>query len=168
MAPFRKETRADKRQQQNSLRSEMTPHSKVSNLSAGRIAIGYAVLAIVWIAFSDALVTHLKLPPMVMTIKGTVFVFVTALLLFLTIRQLAQAIQLTSLHRRVARRPYLGDEQCTRPRRNFPCRFTDCSRRRSGCRRLIMKSIECWDSGGLFKMIAEAVRKSLLNNKLPA
>ncbi len=70
--------------------------SKVSNLSAGRIALGYAAIAILWIAFSDEVVTRLKLPPAMMTIKGAVFVFVTASLLYFTIRQLVQAFQLTS------------------------------------------------------------------------
>jgi PAS domain S-box-containing protein len=54
------------------------------------------VIAILWIAFSDAVVTYLKLPPAVMTIKGIVFVFVTASLLYFTIRRLVQAVQLTS------------------------------------------------------------------------
>jgi signal transduction histidine kinase len=40
-------------------------------LSPGRIALGYALVAISWIAFSDAVVTRLKLDPFVMTIKGT-------------------------------------------------------------------------------------------------
>ena len=38
------------------------PDSRVSSLSPGRIALGYAVIAILWIAFSDAVVTYLKLP----------------------------------------------------------------------------------------------------------
>ena len=49
-------------------------HSRVSTLSAGRIALGYAVIAILWIAFSDAVVTNLKLHPAVATFKGAVFV----------------------------------------------------------------------------------------------
>ncbi|HVN18121.1 MAG TPA: PAS domain S-box protein [Dongiaceae bacterium] len=72
------------------------PHRRISSLSPGRIAVGYAAIAILWIAFSDMLVTHLGLPPIAMTIKGTVFAFVTAFLLYLTIRRLVQAIQLTS------------------------------------------------------------------------
>ena len=72
------------------------PHSRVSNLSAGRIAMGYAVIAILWIAFSDAVVTQLKLHPAVMTFKGAVFVFVTASLLYFTIRRLVRAVQRTS------------------------------------------------------------------------
>ena len=39
-----------------------------SSLSPGRIALGYAVIAILWIAFSDAFVTHFNLPPAVMTL----------------------------------------------------------------------------------------------------
>ncbi len=71
-------------------------HSRVSSLSPIRIALGYAVIATLWIAFSDAVVTRLNLPTAVMTIKGTVFVFVTAALLYFTIRRLIQAVQLTS------------------------------------------------------------------------
>jgi len=74
-------------------------HSRVSSLSPGRIALGYAVIAILWIAFSDAVVTYFKLYPAVMTIKGTVFVFATASLLYFTIRRLIQAVQLTSQER---------------------------------------------------------------------
>ncbi len=73
-----------------------TPNSQVSSLSPGRIALGYIVIAILWIAFSDAVVTRLNLPPVVMTIKGVVFVFVTASLLYFTIRLLVQTVQLTS------------------------------------------------------------------------
>ena len=78
------------------MKIRIMPHSQVSRLSPGRIALGYAVIAILWIAFSDAVVTYLKLPPAVMTIKGIVFVFVTASLLYFTIRRLVQAVQLTS------------------------------------------------------------------------
>src|SRR5271157_3768245 len=99
MALFRKLTEADKRRPRKSRHSRIMPHSRVSNLSAGRIALGYAVIAILWIAFSDAVVTHFKLHPAVMTIKGTVFVFVTAWLLYFTIRRLVRAVQLTSQER---------------------------------------------------------------------
>ena len=75
------------------------PYSKVSSLSPGRIALGYGVAAILWIAFSDAVVTHFKLDPAVMTIKGAVFVFVTASLLYFTIRRLVQTVQLASQER---------------------------------------------------------------------
>ena len=68
-------------------------------MSPGQIALGYAVIALLWIAFSDAIVTHFKLHPAVMTIKGGVFVFVTAALLYFTIRRLVQAIQLSSRER---------------------------------------------------------------------
>ena len=71
-------------------------NSRVSSLSPSRIALGYAVIAILWIAFSDAVVTRLNLPPAVMTIKGTVFVLVTASLLYFTIRRLVQFVQQTS------------------------------------------------------------------------
>ena len=62
-------------------------HSSVSNLSTGRIVVGYAVIAILWIVFSDAVVTQLNLHPAVMTFKGTIFVIVTATLLYFTIRR---------------------------------------------------------------------------------
>ena len=71
-------------------------YSRVSSLSTGRIVLGYAFISILWIAFSDAVVTHFKLPSAVMTIKGTVFVFVTASLLYFTIRRFVRALQLTS------------------------------------------------------------------------
>ena len=69
------------------------PHSRVSNLSASRIALGYTVIAILWIAFSNAVVVYLKLPPAVQTIKGTVFVLVTATLLYFTIRRLVHGLR---------------------------------------------------------------------------
>ncbi len=65
-------------------------------MSPGRIALGYAGTALLWIAFSDAIVTSLDLPRAVMTIKGAGFVFVTAALLYFTIRRLVQFVQLTS------------------------------------------------------------------------
>ncbi len=99
MALFRKSTEVDKRRPLKSLHSRIMSHSGVSNLSAGRIALGYAVIAILWIAFSDAVVTHFKLHPAVMTIKGTIFVFVTASLLYFAIRRLVRAVQLTSQER---------------------------------------------------------------------
>jgi len=74
------------------MKSRTIPHSRVSTLSPGRIALGYAVIAILWIAFSDAIVTNLKLNPFVMTIKGGVFVFVTAWLLYFTTRRLVHAL----------------------------------------------------------------------------
>ena len=74
------------------MKSRTIPHSRVSALSPGRIALGYAVIAIVWIAFSDAIVTHFKLHPFVMTIKGSVFVFVTAWMLYFTTRRLVHGL----------------------------------------------------------------------------
>ena len=74
-------------------------HSRVSSLSPGRIALGYAVIALLWIAFSDAIVTYFKLHPAVMTIKGGVFVFVTATLLYFMIGRLVRAVQRTSQER---------------------------------------------------------------------
>jgi PAS domain S-box-containing protein len=75
------------------------PQSRGSSLSPGRIALGYAMLAMLWIAFSDEAVTRLNLPPAVNTIKGTVFVFVTAALLYFSIRRLVQVIQRTAQER---------------------------------------------------------------------
>ena len=77
----------------------IAPYSGVSRLSPGQIALGYAVIAMLWIAFSDAVVGHFNLHPIVMTVKGTVFVFVTASLLYFTISRLVQAVQLTSQER---------------------------------------------------------------------
>ena len=96
MAQFSKLTDADQSRLQHSRQLGTAPASKVSQLSPSRIAVGYAVVAILWIAFSDMFVTHFGLPPVAMTIKGTVFVFVTALLLYFTIRRLAYTIRLTS------------------------------------------------------------------------
>ena len=88
------------------MRIRVIPNSRVSSLSPGRIALGYAVIAILWIAFSDAVVIRLYLPPAVMTIKGIVFVFVTASLLYFTIRRLVQFVQLTSQERDETARLY--------------------------------------------------------------
>ncbi len=81
------------------MKIRMIPHSRVSSLSPGRIALGYGVIALLWIAFSDAIVTYFKLHPAVMTIKGGVFVFVTAALLYFTIERLVRAVQRTSRER---------------------------------------------------------------------
>ena len=96
MALSGKLTSVDNRGLRRSPLSRTMPPSSVSTLSPGRIAVGYAVLSILWIAFSDEIVTHFGLPPFVMTIKGTLFVLVTAWLLYFTIRRLAQAVQRTS------------------------------------------------------------------------
>ena len=79
--------------------AQINPDSRVSTLSAGRIALGYTVIALIWIAFSDAVVTHFKLNPALMTIKGTFFVLVTAALLYFTIRRLVKAVELASQDR---------------------------------------------------------------------
>ena len=86
--------------------------SRVSKLSAGRIALGYAVIAILWIAFSNAVVVYFKLPPAVQTIKGTVFVFVTAALLYFTIRRLVQAVQRTAEAQRRLNRELRAISNC--------------------------------------------------------
>jgi len=77
--------------------ADRTP--RASTLSAGRIAVGYAIIAILWIAFSDAAVTYFKLNPFVMTMKGTVFVVVTAALLYGTVRRLVWFVRLSSQER---------------------------------------------------------------------
>jgi PAS domain S-box-containing protein len=79
-------------------------------LSAGRIALGYAVIATVWIAFSDELVSHLKLNPAMNIIKGTAFVLVTASLLYVTIRRLVETVRLTSEELRQSQ-AYLAEAQ---------------------------------------------------------
>jgi PAS domain S-box-containing protein len=84
------------------MRCQVMPDHRVSTLSPGRIALGYAAIAILWIAFSDAVVTHLGLDPAVMTIKGTAFVVVTAALLYFTIRRLVQTLQLALTKRKRA------------------------------------------------------------------
>lgn len=76
--------------------------STSSSLSPERIALGYAVIALLWIAFSDAAVFHFGLPAAFMTVKGTAFVLVTAALLYFTIRRLVQDIQITSSERKHA------------------------------------------------------------------
>ncbi len=88
------------------MKTQVMPYSRVSSLSPGRIALGYAVIAILWILFSDTVVTYLNLPPAVMTIKGNFFVFVTASLLYFTIRRLVQFVQLTSQERDETARLY--------------------------------------------------------------
>jgi PAS domain S-box-containing protein len=98
VARFRKFAEMVAGRSRNSRQSTTVPHSKVTSLSAGRIALGYVAIAILWIAFSDAVVTYFGLPPIVMTIKGTVFVLVTASLLYLTIRASHQAQQRTEAY----------------------------------------------------------------------
>jgi PAS domain S-box-containing protein len=75
------------------MKIRVIPTSGISSLSPVRIALGYAIFATLWIAFSDAAVRILKLPPFVNTIKGELFVFVTAALLYFTIRRLVQAVR---------------------------------------------------------------------------
>ena len=96
MALFSRLAQLDKRQSQISPWSSLMPSDSLSNLSAGRIALGYAFIAILWIVFSDAIVDRFRLPAALMTIKGAVFVFVTALLLYVTIRRLVQTVRLAS------------------------------------------------------------------------
>ena len=75
------------------LRSGFMLDAGNSKLGAGRIALGYGIIATLWIAFSDALVTRLRMPPIVMTIKGMAFVLVTASLLYFTIRASHAALE---------------------------------------------------------------------------
>ena len=69
----------------------------VIKLGAGRIAALYAFVAIVWIAFSDMAVDSIGIgqTSRLQTLKGTVFVLVTAGLLYLTIRRLIGQVQRT-------------------------------------------------------------------------
>jgi two-component system, cell cycle sensor histidine kinase and response regulator CckA len=73
--------------------------SRSSKLSAARIALGYAVIASLWVIFTDVLVTHFKLHPAFAMVKGVAFVWVTAYLLYFTIRRLVEAVQRTSKER---------------------------------------------------------------------
>jgi PAS domain S-box-containing protein len=65
----------------------------VFTLSPRRIALGYAVIASLWIAFSDALAKKAQLPAALLTLKGIAFVGVTALLLYLMIQRLVNAVR---------------------------------------------------------------------------
>jgi two-component system, cell cycle sensor histidine kinase and response regulator CckA len=75
------------------------PKERDSNLSAARIVVGYAVISAFWISFSDAAVTHFGLNPAFSTIKGFAFIAVTGSLLYVTIKRLIDAVQLTSQER---------------------------------------------------------------------
>ena len=92
-------TSAAARERDVAMKPRESPDPRVSRLSPGRIALGYAVIALLWIAFSDAVVTHFKLHPAVMTIKGALFVLVTAALLYFTIRRLVRAVEMASKER---------------------------------------------------------------------
>jgi two-component system, cell cycle sensor histidine kinase and response regulator CckA len=69
------------------------------SLSSARIALGYAVVSILWIAFSDAALEHLHVPPLFLTLKGILFVVITALMLYLTIESTVKAVRLASQER---------------------------------------------------------------------
>ena len=66
-------------------------------LGAGRIATIYACVAVAWIAFSDKVVESMGLGAnsRLQTLKGTFFVLVTAVLLYLTISKLIGQVQRT-------------------------------------------------------------------------
>ncbi|HWR16880.1 MAG TPA: response regulator [Terriglobales bacterium] len=64
-----------------------------SRLSAGGIACAYAVVAALWILFSDLTFEYLGLPPVFQTFKGVGFVLVTASLLFLMIDRLIRQVK---------------------------------------------------------------------------
>src|SRR5512142_2738879 len=64
-----------------------------SQLSPKRIAFGYAVIASLWIAFSDLFVQKTHLPAALLTLKGIAFVGVTALLLYLMMQRLVNAVR---------------------------------------------------------------------------
>ena len=84
-------------------RAQATPNrpmaAQSSTLSAGRIALGYALISVLWIGLSDAAVTFLQLNPIAMTIKGAVFVVVTAALLYITVGRLVEFVRLSSQER---------------------------------------------------------------------
>ena len=126
------------------MKSRVRPDSGVSSLSPGRIALGYAVLAILWIAFSDAVVTQFKLPSAVMTIKGIVFVFVTASLLYFTIRRLVQVVQRTSQERDETRQ--LADQTLRRLNREL--------RAISNCNQVLLRAT---DEQSLLKQVCRIV-----------
>ena len=71
------------------------PISRASKLSAARIALGYAVIAFLWIAVTDVLSVRLKVHPVFLTLKGVLFILVTAFLLYFTIKRLVEAVQLS-------------------------------------------------------------------------
>ena len=75
------------------------PLSTPSKLSAARIALGYAVVASLWIAFSDLLVRRSAFPQALHTVKGLGFVWFTAFLLYLTVKRLVAAIVSSSRDR---------------------------------------------------------------------
>jgi two-component system, cell cycle sensor histidine kinase and response regulator CckA len=69
----------------------------VIKLGAGRIAALYSLVAVAWIAFSDRVVESVGIEhtSRLQTLKGTLFVLVTAVLLYLTIRGLVRQLQRT-------------------------------------------------------------------------
>jgi two-component system, cell cycle sensor histidine kinase and response regulator CckA len=69
----------------------------VVTLGAGGIAALYSVVAVAWIAFSDRVVESVGIghTARLQTLKGTVFVLVTAVLLYLTISKLIRQVQRT-------------------------------------------------------------------------
>jgi PAS domain S-box-containing protein len=73
--------------------------SSPSKLSAARIALGYALVASLWIALSDLLVRRSAFPQVLHTVKGLAFVWLTAFLLYLTVKRLVEAVRSTSRDR---------------------------------------------------------------------
>src|SRR4051794_1410076 len=69
----------------------------VITLGPGRIAAIYSVVSVAWIAFSDRVVESMGIGETsgLQTVKGTLFVLVTAVLLYLTIRKLVRQVQRT-------------------------------------------------------------------------
>jgi two-component system, cell cycle sensor histidine kinase and response regulator CckA len=73
--------------------------SSTLNLSSARIALGYAFVSILWIAFSDAGFERLGVPRVFLTLKGILFVVITAVLLYLTIESTVKAVRVASQER---------------------------------------------------------------------
>src|SRR3954469_23195452 len=69
----------------------------VIKLGAGRIAAVYAAVSIAWIVFSDKVVESFGIgqTSRLQTFKGTLFVLVTAVLLYVTIRGLMRQLRRT-------------------------------------------------------------------------
>ncbi|HYG98544.1 MAG TPA: PAS domain-containing protein [Terriglobales bacterium] len=84
----------------------MVPSSRPVKWGPAGIALGYCAIAIFWIGFSDLAVTHLGLSPVLLTVKGFVFVAVTAYLLYITVRRLVGTVQQASRERDETARLY--------------------------------------------------------------
>lgn len=61
--------------------------------------MAYAFVASAWVSFSDRVVQQSALNPALMTVKGVAFVWVTAFLLYITVKRLVDAVRSTSRDR---------------------------------------------------------------------